>query len=132
MDKYSNKIEKLLIVKKENRPRIFKSVVSVIEIAAYVIVIVALKKANLHEQFSEVMNKWSTLMIMLMESDLDTNISICRLKDIILKFVDVAPTANHLYIICGVCFEDVSTHFNLKKIILSFHIFNILLRDLWI
>jgi len=109
LDKFCDKVENLLSVKKEKRPRINSSFVTVIEIAAYIAVIASFENAeDPIDDTCEVMSKWSALMMMLMDSDLETNIDISRVKETIQKIARLAPTANHLYVLIDVIHTEVS------------------------
>lgn len=108
LDKYCDKIESLLSIKKERRPRIFKSIVAVIEMAAYIMVVSSFENPCIEMESFEIMSKWSNLMLLLMESGLESNMKSFRLKDMIKNFMDMAPTAKHIYVLCDILHDEVS------------------------
>jgi len=109
MENYCKKIQKLTNMQKEVRPRICKNMVLVCEMAACIMVVNSLKNSNIFDNIADLIKKWSLIVITMMETDLQPdNISYDYIKNIIRTFINVAPSANHLYLICDVLYSEVS------------------------
>ncbi|XP_060856099.1 uncharacterized protein LOC132933844 [Metopolophium dirhodum] len=107
MENYCKKIQKLTNMQKEIRPRICKNMVLVCEMAACIMVVNSLKNSNIFDNIADFIKKWSLIVITLMETDLQPdNISYDYIKNIIRTFINVAPSANHLYLICDVLYSE--------------------------
>lgn len=87
--------------------------------ASCTLVAESLTNSNFFDDYSDIMKFWSNIITTLMESDLEFSMHGLRLKDIIEKFVDMAPTARHLYKICDILNDEVSEY------ILVIHIYNL-------
>jgi len=109
MENYCKKIQSLTNMQKEIRPRICKNIVLVCEMAACIMVVNSLKNSNIFENVADLLKKWSLIVITMMETDLQPeNINYSYIKSIIRTFVNVAPSASHLYLICDVLYSEVS------------------------
>lgn len=105
---YYEKIKGLSRLPKEVRPRIHKHLLALAEIASCTLLVKSLENANLFVDIFDCLKFWSGIMSTLMESDFDFFMNIVRLSDMIYKFVDIIPTARHLYMLCDVLYEEVS------------------------
>lgn len=76
--------------------------------ASCTLVTMALKNSNIFEDYSDLLKYWSVIIVTLMKSDLEFNMSGFRLIDMIHTFVSLAPTARHLYMMCDVFNDNVS------------------------
>lgn len=110
MQRYCNKIQGFSNIPKESRPRICKDMVEVCEMAACILVSTSLKKPRYFQQFSILVKKWSFLMKTLMESDLKSDMY-SRIKNMIRKFIEMAPTSDHLYLLIDTFSNEVSKNF---------------------
>jgi len=109
MENYCKKIQILTNMQKEIRPRICKNMVLVCEMAACIMVVNSLKNSNIFDNISDLLKKWSLIVITMMETDLHPdNLSYDHIKNIIRTFVKAAPSANHIYLICDVLYSEVS------------------------
>lgn len=108
MRRYSSKIQSLSNIPKKERPRICKNVVLVCEMAACVIVVHSLIDPGLYNEFHNLIMLWSNIMLTLMDSDLKLDVNNKSLKEMIRKFIELAPTASHLYTFYQIINEKVS------------------------
>jgi len=108
MEKYCEKIQTLTNSQKEIRPRICKNIVLVCEIAACIMVVNSLRNSNTFVNIADLIKKWSIIVMTLLESDLHPDINYFYIKDMIHTFIDVSPTASHLYLLCDVLYSEVS------------------------
>lgn len=116
MQRYCNKIQSLSKLPKESRPRICKSIVVVCEMAACILVATSLQDPDCClDDFSKLMKRWSLMIVMLMESDIENDMNDLRIKDMIHTFIDMAPTASHLYLLCDILSDIVSKFININS-----------------
>lgn len=109
MENYCRKIQSLTYLQKEIRPRICKNIVLVCEMAACIMVVNSLKSSHIFDNIADLIKKWSLIVITMMETDLQPeNRNYSYIKKIIQTFVNVAPSASHLYLICDVLYGEVS------------------------
>lgn len=108
LQSHYNKIKWLSKFPKGIRPRIYKNVIAVTEIASCTLVSMAFKNSNIFEDSSDLLKFWSIIIVTLMKSDLEFNMNGLRLTDMIHTFVSLAPTAHHLYMMCDVFNDNVS------------------------
>lgn len=109
LESYSYKVKDLLQLPKTIRPRFYKYIVVVTEMASYILVYISLKNSKFFDDFFDLLKFWSTIAITLMKN-LELNMNVSKLKDMIYKFVNIAPTARHLYMICDVLNDEVSNY----------------------
>lgn len=105
---YLKDIRRISSLKKEYRPGTCNSIVTVYEMAACTLITNSLDDPNFTEDFIDLFRVWANIMATLIESDLQSNINYLRLKVIVRKFVEVAPTPNHLYAFCDILSDEVS------------------------
>lgn len=108
MRRYSSKIQALSKLPKKERPRICKNVVLVCEMAASVIVVHSLIDPGLYHEFSNLIVLWSNIMLKLTDSDLKLDVNYKCLKEMIRNFIELAPTASHLYSFYEIMNDKVS------------------------
>ncbi|XP_050425727.1 myb-like protein U [Adelges cooleyi] len=101
MDRCTKKI-KYFAFKKEAQPRICQHMVYVCEMAACILVAKSLANIDYLDDFTCLVNNWSTIFITLMRSDLKTELNDISLCNVIRYFIKLAPTANHIYILCDI------------------------------
>lgn len=82
--------------------------VLVCEMAACIMVVKSLNHSNIFENIADFIKKWSIIIITLMDTDLKPDITYSYIKDMIRSFVDMSPTACHLYLLCDVLYSQVS------------------------
>ncbi|XP_025195640.1 uncharacterized protein LOC112594844 [Melanaphis sacchari] len=104
MENYCKKIQSLSHLRKEIRPRICKNIVLVCEMAACIMVVNALKSSDIFENIADFIKKWSLIVMTLMETDLKPDMDYFNIKSMIQTFIDVAPSASHLYLLCDVLY----------------------------
>lgn len=110
MQRYYSKIQSLSKLKHEARPRICKSIVVVCEMAACIMIATSLQNCDCINDFTELINRWCYIMLTLKESDLKSNMNNICLKTMIRKFINMAPTAQHLYLIYDILLKIVSKY----------------------
>jgi len=115
MENYCKKIQSLTNLRKEIRPRICKNIVLVCEMAAYIMVVNSLQNSDILDNIANFIKKWSLIVMTLMETDLKPDIDYFYIKNMVHTFIDVAPSASHLYLLCDVLYCEVSK--NIYKII---------------
>lgn len=106
MENYCKKIQSLKNLQKEIRPRICKHIVFVCEMAACIMVMNSLKNSNVFDNIADLLKKWSLIVITMMETDLRPDMNYSIIKEKIRTFIDVAPSASHLYLICDVLYSE--------------------------
>lgn len=114
MENYCKKIQSLKNLQKEIRPRICQHIVLVCEMAACIMVVNSLKNSNIFDNIADLLKKWSLIVITMMESDLRSNMNYYNIKQKIRTFINVAPSASHLYLLCDVLYGEVSK--NIKNL----------------
>lgn len=107
---YHKKIQQLSYLRIEKRPRIFKNMVAVCEMAACILVQNAFGNLNSTNDFQSLIENWCLFMKTLKESNLRIECKDSRIKDIIRSFIEMAPTAKHMFIICDTAHLQVSNH----------------------
>lgn len=78
--------------------------------ASCTLVAQSLTNSCLFDDYSYNLKSWSNIITTLMKSDLEFSMYGLRLKDMIYSFVEMAPTARHLYEICDILNEEVSEY----------------------
>ncbi|XP_026815820.1 protein PF14_0175-like [Rhopalosiphum maidis] len=104
MENYCKKIQSLTNLRKEIRPRICKNIVLVCEMAAYIMVVNSLRNSDILDNIANFIKKWSLIVMTLMETDLKPDIDYFYIKNMVHTFIDVAPSASHLYLLCDVLY----------------------------
>ncbi|XP_050527206.1 uncharacterized protein LOC126897556 isoform X2 [Daktulosphaira vitifoliae] len=102
MDRYTKKIKSFLHFRQEahKQPRICKHQIVVCEIAACILVATSLTHSKYLDDFTILINNWSTIFSILLKSKFKTELNNITLCDMIRNFINLAPTANHIYIMC--------------------------------
>lgn len=107
---YSYKIEGLSQLPHEIRPRICRCLVMVTEMASCTVLATSLINSEFFDAYCKLIKIWSMIITTLIKSNLEFSMHSSRLKDMIYKFVDMAPTAVYIYKICDILTDEVSKH----------------------
>lgn len=125
MTRYCATIEKFENTLPEKWSKDHKSIVAVCEIAACTFIVTSLKDSNYNIKcFSYLLDKWCTIMLTLMKSNIISDRNILFIKNMIYKFIMMASTSDHLYVLCEVLIIKVSKH--IFKLLYTYFVFKLI------